>query len=119
MLNTHQDFKEKRIKELEALKERGTRKTSLPLDGESFDIDEALEFYKALPPKNESWEDFTVRMKLGDKPLEVPTLMWWSSVFVYEQSLNWRRQVMKFKALADAIPKKVEVDEDPEESRNP
>jgi hypothetical protein len=41
-------FLNKRIKELEKIKKRGIRKVSLPMDGKTFLIDEALDIYKQL-----------------------------------------------------------------------
>jgi hypothetical protein len=57
----------------------------------------------------ETFEEFQERMgfKLDseDNNLNLATLIYFSTIYSYEQKLNWRRQVIKIKQILNALNK--------------
>jgi len=60
--------------------------------------------------KKESFEEFQERIgfKLvnDDDNLNLSVLIYFSSIYCYEQKLNWRRQIVKIKKILNSITEK-------------
>lgn len=56
--------------------------------------------------KEETLEDFLRRHGYKDGKIEsIEELIYWSSVYTYENKRNWRRQVMRIRKTIDAAKK--------------
>ena len=55
---------------------------------------------------NETFEEFINRHGYkGGKIKSIEELIYWSSVYTYENKRNWRRQVMRIRKTIDAAKK--------------